>query len=131
MHLAKLAAFGIGLAFVAASWAQSVPDERMREKMQRDFALIKQHAQRYYPAITSASRLPDGVVIGLIVTRDLEVLGHSVALDILSEGTTTTDAVRKMFPDKRIADRTGGGGCFGGGKSKEPKWCVVFAELEK
>ena len=112
---------------VAIAQAQSTPEERMRQT----FEVIKQHAENYYPAITHAKQLPEGVVIGFIVSRDLEVLGHSVALDIPSEGTTTADEVRKMFPGKRIAERTGGGGCFGGGKSKEPKWCVVFAELEK
>jgi hypothetical protein len=131
MPYREIRALAIGLALVGVVHAQSIPDERMKQKMADDFALIKRHAETYYPAITHATHLPEGVVIGFIVTRDLKVLDHSVALNPPAEGTSTADEVRKMFPGKRIAERSGGGGCFGGGKSKDPKWCVVFAELEK
>ncbi|SRR5258706_5963977 len=124
MHLRVIvAALGV-FAFVAATYAQS-PEERLRETS----AVIKRHTEHYYPAITTATHLPDGVVIGLIVTRDLKVLDHSVAFEI-PEGTSNTDEVRRMFPHKRIAERTGGGSCFGGRWANEPKYCVVYAELE-
>jgi hypothetical protein len=120
-----IAALG-ALAFVASTYAQSTPEERLRET----FAVIKRHTEHYYPAITTATHLPDGVVIGFVVTRDLEVLDHSVAFDF-PEGGTSADEVRRMFPRKKIAERTGGAGCFGGRRADEPKYCVVFAELEK
>jgi hypothetical protein len=121
---ALMAALGV-LTVAAVARAQSSPPE-----LPHTFAVIKQRAEYYYPAITHAVQLPDGIVIGFIVTHDLKVLGHSVAFNF-PEGTTTTDEVRSMFPGKRIAEHTGGGGCFGGRKSKEPRWCVAFAELEK
>jgi hypothetical protein len=130
MRIRKMKTSLIGLAFLTAAYAQSPSEERMRQKLVDDFAVIKRHADALYPAITRATQLPPGLVIGLVVTRDLVVLDHSVAVG-WAEGVSSTDEMRVMFPGKSIAERTGGGGCFGGTKANEPKYCVVFAGLEK
>jgi len=119
-----VALFGMVVA-ASISNAQST----FQEQMDKRLAIIKHHAEEYYPAITGATHLPDGVVIGFILTPNLEVLGHSVAFD-LQVGVSTTDELRKMFPAKKISG-IGGGACFGGGKPNEPKYCVAWGELEK
>jgi len=114
------------LAAPCVSGAQPTAPERGEVAIES----VKQLAESYYPAIVRASRLPDGVLIGLIVTSEMRALQHSVAFD-WPEGSAHTAELSRMFPGQRIAESTGGAACFGGGKSGRPKYCVAWAELQR
>ena len=116
----------IATSSVFVAFAQTSPQERA----EREVAAIKRLADLHYPAITRASNVPDDVVIGFLVDRDLRVIRHSSGFKAPSE-TLVSDELMRMFPDRKIRPEQGSGACFGTVKAKEPRYCVYWAEVDK
>lgn len=87
-------------------------------------------AREFYPAITEPGSTPEGLMVGLLISRDMKVLQHSVAIGI-SEGPVL-EQLRRMLPRAAIPERpvSSGASCFGGFDSQGAKYgryCVTWA----
>jgi hypothetical protein len=126
---------GRAMRVLAASallaWASALPAQTPpREKAGKSVEAARNLARVYYPAIASASRIPQGVFIGFLVDRQMKVLRHSSGFTSQPEVLLSSELMR-LFPDQAISPDAANGACFGGGDSKEPRYCVFWAEVEK
>jgi len=110
----------------AAVMAQLTPQERG----ERTISEMKRLADAHYPAITRGRGLPDDMVIGFLVDRELKPLRHSVGFKG-AEGEPVGNSVAGMFPDQRVPIERGSAACFGTGKLKDPRYCVMWIEMDK
>ncbi|MBA2411335.1 MAG: hypothetical protein H0V63_00715 [Burkholderiaceae bacterium] len=86
-------------------------------------------AREFYPAMVEPGAAPEGLLLGFLISRDMKVLNHSVAIQTR---TPSMQELRRMFPRADIPDRTdNGASCFGGVNPKEAKYCVVWALVAK
>jgi hypothetical protein len=87
-------------------------------------------ARTYYPAMTNAKELPDGIILGFLVNRSGAVLAHTAALKGADGVSVPADLVR-LFPGHAEEEfREHGAGCFGV-RPGEPRYCVEFATIAK
>jgi hypothetical protein len=87
-------------------------------------------AREFYPAITEPGSAPDDLLIGFVISRDMKVLQHSVAIG-KGEGSVLAQ-LRRMLPRAGIPERptSSGASCFGGFDStyaKYSRYCVTWA----
>jgi hypothetical protein len=87
-------------------------------------------ARTYYPALTSAKELPNGIVLGFLVDRSGAVLAHTAGMRDPT-GVSVLAELARMFPG-RGEDQffEHGAGCMGM-LPGEPGYCVYFATVGK
>jgi hypothetical protein len=94
-------------------------------------AELRGWAETHYPAITSAKRLPDSLLLGFLVGPTGAVVEHSVGFKSPEGGNVSAELVR-LFPKySEAALRVNGAACFGGVRAGEPRYCVVFARVNR
>ena len=87
-------------------------------------------AREFYPAITAPGSAPQGLLVGLLISRDMKVVNHSVA--IATPSAASLEELRRMFPRTDLTQvMDHGASCFGGINPNEAKYCVVWALVTK
>ncbi len=91
---------------------------------------MKAWARELYPAITEPGSAPADLLIGFLISRDMKVLQHSVAIGRF-EGPVL-DHLRRMLPRAALPERpvASGASCFGGYDAqyvKYSRYCVTWA----
>jgi hypothetical protein len=93
-------------------------------------ARLRGLARTYYPAMTSAKELPNGIVLGFLVDRNGAVLAHTAGMRG-PPGVSVPAELARLFPG-RGEDQflEHGAGCTGM-LPGEPGYCVYFATVGK
>jgi hypothetical protein len=91
--------------------------------------VVKGWVARYYPAVLSAPKLPDGVNLGFLVDRDLSVVEHSAIIHEVDEGVRPSD-LDSMFPRRNFDPSTVKAVCFNAVVGKSPRHCVIWAQVK-
>ena len=120
------------LVALITSLAVAHADERTSPEARAKFvAELRMWAQTYYPALVNANRLPNNITLGFLVDPQGAIHEHSVGFRDPSSATVP-DELAQLFPKyPKSAFRVHGAGCFGGLPSNEPRYCVVFARVQK
>jgi len=89
-------------------------------------------AQAHYPAITSAKQLPDGVLLAFLVDASGAVQEHTAGFANPPPVSVPAE-LHRLFPgySETELEANHGAACFGGLRTGEPKYCVVFARVAK
>jgi hypothetical protein len=93
-------------------------------------ARLRGWARTYYPAMTSAKDLPNGIVFGFLVDRSGVVLAHTAGMKG-PDGVSVPAELARLFPGRGEDQfREHGAGCMGM-LPGEPGYCVYFATVAK
>lgn len=75
-------------------------------------------AREFYPAMTEPGAAPGRLLLGFLISRDMKVVSHSVA--VASGGWMLHEELRRIFPRAGLPEcTTSGASCFGGINPKE------------
>ena len=122
-----LAALLIAFSGLVHGQAQAPVRLMSSEEAGKFEARLRGWANAYYPALTSAKKLPDGLILGFLIDRSDTVLAHTVALRG-PDDVSVPDDLARLFPghtaDEFMSQH--GAACFGV-RPDEPRYCVEFA----
>jgi hypothetical protein len=113
--------------FAMASHAQQMMSPEEGAKFEQR---LRSWAQTYYPAMTSAKRLPDDIVFAFLVNSTDGVIQHTAGFKG-PDGSSIPQELARFFPGRAESEfGQHGAGCLVP-RANEPRYCVYFAAISK